>query len=70
MDYYEDLAKVIFNHVHSAPDCPVAEWDRQPQSVRAPYIKAAQVATITMSEHNTFNVEMVCKEPETVSSYA
>ena len=66
MNHYESLAKAIFEHEHSAPGNPSANWEDQPQSVRDPYIKSAQVATIMLYQHNTFSVEMVSREPKSV----
>lgn len=63
MDYYEALAEKIFEHDHSQPGNPLASWGEQPDSVKAPYIRAAQVAAITLHQHNTFHVRMNPIEP-------
>ena len=68
MSYYETLAETIFEHDHSAPDDPIASWAGQPDNVRAPYIRAAQVATITLHSHNEFDVSMRTRPPETAAS--
>lgn len=68
MSYYEELAQKIFEHDNSAPDNPLAPWDKQSDSTKAPYIRAAQVATITLHPHNEFDVSMRTRPPETVAS--
>lgn len=65
MSYYEELAKVIYDHVHSWPDDPIAPWDNQLDSMKAPYLRAAQVATIMLNPHNEFVVSMQTWPPET-----
>lgn len=67
MNYYEKLAKAIFDHECSGPDCPLAPWDQQPNTIKAPYVKAAQVAIIVLHEYNEFVVSMVDKLPETAA---
>ncbi len=68
MSYYEELAKKIFEHDNSGPDNPLAPWGGQPDSAKAPYIRAAQVATIALHPHNEFDVSMRARPPETAAS--
>lgn len=68
MSYYEELAEKIFEHDNPGPDNPLAPWVKQPDSVKAPYIRAAQVATIALHPHNEFDVSMRPCPPETVAS--
>ena len=68
MSYYEVLAEKIFEHDNSAPDNPIAAWREQPDSVKAPFIRVAQIATIALHPHNEFDVSMRTRPPETVAS--
>ncbi len=67
MSYYEALAKVIYDHVHSARGNPSAPWDKQSALTKAPYLRAAQVTTIMLHPHNKFVVSMQNFPPETVA---
>ena len=68
MTYYEGLAKAIYAYDASTPGNPVERWDEQHSDCQARYIRAAQVAAITLHGHNTWDIQMVPIEPQSGES--
>ena len=55
---FEDLAKAIFEHEHSDPNCPVADWEHQSIEHQDRYRTAAMAARLIVMGP-IYNMEVI-----------